>query len=148
MRLSSATLRGFLGPTNPPIHQPAAGGATQLSVDAGAIVKTASDATVVAEVELREVAMQMWLAAVLVDAEHAALEEAEGALDGVGVDVAAGVLPASVVNRLVRRETLAGLGVEATFVREQRRLRIGVGIEDLADPGLGSCLDVKAADCD
>ena len=64
MRLSSATLRGFLGPTNPPIHQPAAGGATQECVDACAIVETASDATVVAKVELREVAMQMWLAGV------------------------------------------------------------------------------------
>ena len=46
----------------------------------------------------------------------------------------------------MRREALAGLRIEATLVREQRRLRIGVGIEDLADPGLGSCLDVKAVD--
>ena len=148
MRLSSATLRGFLGPTNPPIHQPAAGGTTQKCVDAGATIETASDATVVAEVEFREIAMQMWLATVLIDAEHAALEEAEGALDRVGVQIAAGVLTASMVDRLVRGEALAGLSVETAFVREQRRLRIGVGIKDLADPGLGSCLDVKAADCD
>ena len=41
----------------------------------------------VAEIELGQIAVKMLLAAMLVNADHAALEDAVVALDGVGADV-------------------------------------------------------------
>jgi hypothetical protein len=56
------------------------------------VVHAECDPVVVPEIELGEIAMQMLLAAVLIDAGHPALEDAEQALDGVGVDAIADVL--------------------------------------------------------
>ena len=51
-----------------------------------AVFDAESRAAVVAEIELGEVAVQVGLAAMLIDAVHAALEDREHVLDGVGVD--------------------------------------------------------------
>ena len=50
------------------------------------IVNAEPDAVVVAEVELRQVAVQVLFLAVLIDAAHPSLEHAEVAFDGVGMD--------------------------------------------------------------
>ncbi len=49
--------------------------AAQEVISAGGVVHSKSDAVAVAEVELCELAVEMLLAAMLVDAPHAALEE-------------------------------------------------------------------------
>lgn len=61
------------------------------------VVDFESDTVVVAEVELSKVAVQVLLAAVLIDALHAALEDREVALDGARVNVATDVLTLAVL---------------------------------------------------
>ena len=56
------------------------------------------------ELELGQVAAQVLLGAVLVDPAHPALEDAEIALDGVGVDDAANILAGRVLHRVVAGE--------------------------------------------
>ena len=56
------------------------------SVSAVAIVNAKRNAVVMAEIKLRQIAMQMLLGAMLVGAAHAALEHAEIAFDRVGGD--------------------------------------------------------------
>src|ERR1700730_15533202 len=51
-----------------------------------AVVNSECDALIVTKIELGKVAMQMLLAAMLIDASHAALEDRIVALDGVRVD--------------------------------------------------------------
>ena len=50
------------------------------------IVHAERDAVVVAEIKLRKIAVQVLLAAVLIDAAHAALEDREIVFNRVGVD--------------------------------------------------------------
>src|SRR3546814_16933060 len=59
----------------------------------------------------------MLLAAMLVDALHAALEDAEIAFDGVGVRGATDVLDLAVVDALMAGELFADLAVMAGFIR-------------------------------
>src|SRR4051794_19051219 len=77
---------GGAGAVNPPIGQALADHAQQRCISTRRVVHAQSDAVGVAELELREVAVQVLLAAVLVDACHSALEQAERSFDGVGVD--------------------------------------------------------------
>ena len=72
------------------------------------IVNTQRDAVVVAELELGHVAVEVLLAAMLVIALHAALEDREEAFDGVCVDrriLGIDVLAAGVVDAAVARES-------------------------------------------
>jgi len=63
------------------------------------IVNPQFGAVAVPEAEFIQVALEVLLAAVLVNPDHAALEDAEGSLDGVGCHVAAGVLLGAVVGQ-------------------------------------------------
>src|SRR4051812_28679136 len=72
-----------------PIGQALADHAQQRRVSASRVVNAERHAVVVAELELREVAVKVLLTAVLVDTLHAALEDAERSFNRVGVDRAA-----------------------------------------------------------
>jgi hypothetical protein len=72
---------------------------------------------VVAEVKFLQLAVKVLLAAMLIDALHAAFENAEVAFNGVGVNVAANVFLGAVADGFVSRVFLARLGIEAAFVR-------------------------------
>lgn len=74
-------------PVNSPIREALAGDASQRVLVALAVFDPKRRAVVLAKIELGKVAMQMLLTAVLIDALHAALEDAEVALDRVGVIV-------------------------------------------------------------
>jgi hypothetical protein len=74
------------------VGQPLADRAQQRRLGAHGVVHAQPDPVVVAEIELGEVAVEVLLAAVLVDALHAPLGDREVAFRRVGVDVVADVL--------------------------------------------------------
>ena len=59
------------------------------------------DAVIVAEIIFRQVAMQMLLFAVLIDALHAAFEDREETFRRIGVNIAASVFLRGVLDRFV-----------------------------------------------
>ena len=75
-----------MGFTNPPIGEALALDALHGVIGAHGVGVAKRGATVVAEIKLRQIAVKVGFAAVLVDAGHAALEDAEIALNRVGVD--------------------------------------------------------------
>ena len=89
---------------SPPIREPLTFNAKQGRFCSANIVNTEPDTVVVAELELGQVAAQVFLVAVLIDALHATLEQAEVAFDSVGVDrgiLKRDVLAYAVVDRVV-----------------------------------------------
>ena len=83
------------------VSQPLTHDALQRDVGALFIFDPESLPVAVSEIELGHIAMQVALCAVLVDALHAALEDAEEAFDRVRVDLATALLAATVVDVLV-----------------------------------------------
>jgi hypothetical protein len=69
-----------------------------------------------AEIELREIAMQVLLSTVLIGALHAALEYREHAFNGVGVHVTANVFFLAVVHSLMVGKVLTDRLVRAPLV--------------------------------
>jgi hypothetical protein len=109
------------------------------------VVNAKRNARVVPEIELRQIPVQMLFGAMLVDAMHAALKDAEHAFDGVRVGIAAHVFVGTVVDRLVVRELGTDLRIEAAFVGIENRLAMHVRRDDgrhVVDTG---ALDVEAA---
>src|SRR5229473_6731696 len=60
-------------------------------------------AVIVAELELRDVQRQIFLADLVEGADHAALDDRPEAFNGVGVDRADNVMPARMVNDAMRK---------------------------------------------
>src|SRR5689334_598641 len=83
------------------VRQPLAFDASQGEVRALLVRNLERSPIVVAEVELSEIALQVRLAAMLVGADHSALEHGEHAFNRVRVGVATLPLPLRVVHRLV-----------------------------------------------
>jgi hypothetical protein len=120
MRIASRIARSFrresglfgsLPLTSPPIREALALDAPQRGVGAGRVGDAAS---VVAEVEFADVALQMLGADVVINAEDASLQDREVRLDRVGVpEAAANVLFDRVVDRAVSAELLPRAGVVA-----------------------------------
>ena len=78
-------------------------------------------ALIIPEIELGEVTMKVFLGAMLIDALHAALEDAEKAFDGIGVDRAASVLMAIMGHNAMLGEVPANRLVVGCFVGHQPR---------------------------
>ena len=97
------------------------------------VVDAIGDALVVPEVELGKVAVQMLFAAMLIDALHPALEDAEKAFDGVGVERPAPVFAGLMLHHLMIRELAPDLGVVAGFVGHQTGFAVHVLKHDRAD---------------
>jgi len=68
------------------ISQPLADDAFQSDIGACSIIYAEFDAIGISEIKFTKIAMQMLLAAMLIDALHAALKDGEIAFDSVGVD--------------------------------------------------------------
>jgi len=68
------------------------------------IINTKRSALIIAEIELREIALQVLFIAMLVGAFHAALEHAEKAFDGVSSHVVARPFIVAVVHAFMARE--------------------------------------------
>ena len=88
---------------------------------------------VVAEVEFADVAIQVLRADVVIDAEDAALERREIALDGVGVpEPAAHVFLDRVIDRAMPAELAAHAGVVGGLVGHEVALAVELGGQDRA----------------
>ena len=126
-------------------------GAQQRTFGAAGIVNAKLDAVRVAEIELGEIAVQMPLAAMLIDANHAALEDGEKALGGIAVNGNAGqvigptVFAARMIGRMMRGEACADLDVVIGFVGHQAAFARDVIMHDRADVLGCGALDVEAA---
>jgi hypothetical protein len=86
---------------------------------------------VVAEIKLIEIALQVLLAAMLVHASHAALEDGEEAFNRVRVRTVANVFVPDMLHDLMRSEVLADILIELALIGMQFGLRVGVAHKDL-----------------
>src|SRR5579885_149466 len=115
------------------IGEPLADHALQQAFGALGIVHAKRDAVVVAEIKLRQIAVQMIVAAMLIDALHAALEHGEEAFDGVGMHAAIGardVLTFAVTGELVIREVIAQTPILTCLIGQHSRFRMDVCLQD------------------
>lgn len=115
-RIRCACWRNVLGRVSPPIGKALDVRALDRQQRAVGVLDAEGEAVVIAECELVDVALEVLLAAALIYALHAALEDAEEALDGVGRQVTADILAGSVIDRLMGRILGPDAGVENAFV--------------------------------
>lgn len=115
-----------------PVGQSLSNNTTQSEVGARLIVNSDRNTVTVAEVELRQIPVQVLLADVVERPDDAALQDAEVAFDGVAVDVAANVLIRAMVNHAVRSELLADMVVTARRVRHEIGSAVSVLVQDRA----------------
>jgi hypothetical protein len=77
---------GVIGFTNPPIGKALVAGGCKKLFSALGIGNLECRAAIVKEIEFRQVVVKMGFAAMLIDADHSALEDREHAFDRVGVN--------------------------------------------------------------
>jgi hypothetical protein len=97
----------------PPIGQTLAGETAKGLAATLPIIAAVRDPVVVAELELRDIPMQMLLGAMLIDALHAALEDREAAFNRVGMNAATAIFASAVVDGAVAQKDFAELGLIA-----------------------------------
>lgn len=117
-------------PTSRSIGEPLALDTAQDIASAFGIVYAECDPVVVPEVEFGEVAVQMFLADVLIDAVDAAFQDGEETFRGIGMGVAANVFISRVVDGAVAGEPLPNFPVDAAFVGAQMRRLVDPGLKD------------------
>src|SRR3954447_10984183 len=135
--------------TSPPIGKTLPFHSEQGRTCPAGIINAEPDAVVVTELELGQIAVQMLLVAMLIDAFHAALEQAEVAFDSVRVDcgiLKRDVLTYAVVDGAVTGKFLAYFGVVLGLVGHQPRLASDAFADDAADFLARDRLDVHGAD--
>src|SRR5690606_3596341 len=98
--------------------------ALQQPVGALGVFDTKSRPVVIAELVFGQIAVQMLFVTVLIDALHAALEDAEISLNGVAVDAAilkVHIFAASMIGGAMRREMVLHIVIAAVFVGHYAR---------------------------
>lgn len=98
---------------------------------------------VVPEIELGHVAMQVLLAAMLIDALHAALEDAVEAFNRIGMDGAAHILACAVANVIMLGEELAEMRVLAGFIGHDMGARGDIRLDDRQQIGRGGAAHME-----
>jgi len=103
-RIAAQLLR--VRPPSGPIREPLALCTNKRPDSARIVIHAKRRARIVSEIELGQVAVQVLLRAMLIEALHAALEQAEIALNGVGVDgdaaqLVAGMFALAVVDTIM-----------------------------------------------
>src|SRR6202051_995213 len=96
-----------LSVTSRSIGQPLADSALNRAGGALNVIYAEPNAVAISEIELRQIAVQMLLLAMLVDAFHAALEDRIVALNGVGRNIVADVFLGLVVHGVVAEKLAA-----------------------------------------
>ena len=115
------------------------------STGALGIVNSELDPVAVPEIELDEIAVKVPLRAMLIDADHPAFEDAEEALDGLGVGVSPNPFLFGVINGFMAGEAPADRAVHMRLIGAQMAGSIGVVENDLADFASGDGLDLHRA---
>lgn len=128
-----------------PIGETLAAGAADHDGGSRGVVHAQLDAVVVAEGELVEVSLEVLLAAVLINTFHAALEDAKEALDGVGGDIATGILARAMMHRLMGGKRLGDRRIQAALIGVQPALGVDVRQQHGLEVVGGDVLDVERA---
>jgi len=100
---------------------------------------------VIAEIELGEITMKVPLAAMLIDAFHAALEHAVEAFDGICMNIPAHIFISFVADALMAREMTAEREIMAAFVGHHRGFLRNIGLDDRDNIGGACSLDMERA---
>lgn len=119
-----AVLRDFFVRCN--VGQTLADDAAQRRNGTVTVVAAKRLAIVIPKLELCQIAMQVRLAAMLIDALHAAFEDAEIAFDRVAVDggqLIIDVWTAAVIGRAVRRKVLGDAAIDVALVGHNDRFK-------------------------
>lgn len=133
--------------TNCSVGEALALGARNDQVCALHVIDAQADAVVIPEVKFRDVAVQMMLRAMLVDADHAALENAVVAFDRVGVDEAiSDVFASTVAGEVVPGKALAEGGILHRFVGHDVGGGRDVRFDDREQIGASGATDMEATD--
>ena len=144
---AAAFCLGVMGVVSLIIGQPLSGRAPDRIAGPLTVGDAERRAAVVAEIEFRQITVKVSLAAMLVNAEHAALEHGKHVLNRVGVNnhiaLAAGVFLGSVLDGSVLGIFAAGRDIEAAFVGIEDRLAVGVADQNIADAINGRVVDVE-----
>lgn len=143
---TSALDAGGLLSTSRSIGEAHASAALQCALGTDHVIGAETLAVVISKVELGEVAMQMLLPAVLVDAEHPTLEDGEDTFDGVGVDIAPNIFVLPVLNSIVAVELGSDVPVKAALIGQEQALAVDVVAHERHDVGDGGTLDMEGAD--
>jgi hypothetical protein len=131
--------------TSPPIGQSLAARTLDRASGALGIVNSELDAVRVAEIELSEVAVKVSLAAMLIDARHTALENAEEAFDGLRVSVAANPFFFAVIYSFMAGEAAGDRAVHVGLIDAEMAGGGGVLQDDAADLASGDVLNPHRA---
>src|SRR6266702_1034881 len=129
------------------IGQALATGALESATGPLHVIYAQANAIAIAEIEFCEIAVQMLFAAMLVDADHATLEDGEVAFNGVGVNgVSVGiahVFVSRVHHGFVARKFPAGFAIPASFIGHERAFAIDVGAQDRTKLSNGHAFNVE-----
>ncbi len=93
-----------------PVHEALALRASERSRRTFSVVNVQCNSVIVAEIELRDITVNMSFAAMLVDALHAAFKDAVEALKGIGVNLATAIFASTVIDVFVARKNPCSSG--------------------------------------
>jgi len=136
-----------LGSDSRSIGEPLTLGRLQGNAGTAHVINFKFGAGVLAEIKFGQIAVKVLLATMLVNADHAALEHAEKAFKGIGVNLAAVLARADIA--LVVIDALmfqAGVDVDAAAIGMQDGAGQHVAFQNVLNGDLGGFLDALAAD--
>jgi hypothetical protein len=128
-----------------PIGEPLADDTTKAPLGALYIVNAEPNAVAVSEIALCQISMQVLLAAMLVDAFHAALEHGKEALRGVGMRVTPDIFVVTVLHGFVTGELAPDLAVPNRLIGHEGRFARDIGADDGREIGNTGAVYMKAA---
>src|SRR5579884_2239950 len=106
------------------------------------VIATQCDPVAVSELELRQIAVKVLLGAMLINALHAALEDAEIAFNGVGVDASTDVLASLVVHAAMAKVIVTELvAICLGFVGQDVGFAINVRLHNRDNLVSGGAID-------
>ncbi len=133
------------------ISQPLAFDTHERALSASSVIIAGLDPVRVAEIELSQISVKVLLPAMLVDADHAALEDTIESLNGVGANgdvglmIGVSVFLARVVHNAMSRELFPKALLALGFVGHQVAFARNVLSNDWSDMLLGRVLDMERA---
>jgi hypothetical protein len=119
--------------------------ATQRAIGAYNVVNAEPDTIAILEIEFAQIAVQMTLATMLINASDASLENAVKAFNSVRVDEPAHIFIGFMADALMAREMIHELGIMAAFISHHRGFFRNIGLDDWNDIGGAGSLDMEGA---